>query len=247
MAVRRLRRYLIPATAAVLLGPLIAVGVAWSLAAWLPLRGKVLFGVVRCPGPKLDSVETAGKAEIRTSRGIGYEFGFVKIPDPKLHVWDLYTRNATTAEIEASIPPEFMKVLAPWKTGQHWPYNRRNRAFMAFGWPMPALWTEYTSHKVPGSLNAYSGGVALPGRTLRLSDGLSLPAALPLHPIAIGLAVDTAVYAAGVAVVSIAVRRVQAIVRTGVGQCIVCRYDLRGLAPGASCPECGAAPTTAAE
>ncbi|MEK6701437.1 MAG: hypothetical protein AABZ53_04180 [Planctomycetota bacterium] len=62
---------------------------------------------------------------------------------------------------------------------------------------------------------------------------------LLLDPIWKGLALNTAIYSAGLWVLLTCVRLLRDRFRIAAGCCVVCRYSLEGLQDGAACPECG--------
>jgi hypothetical protein len=64
---------------------------------------------------------------------------------------------------------------------------------------------------------------------------------LPILPYWPGLAADTAVYAAAWWFILFIPRRIRCTLRRRRGLCPTCRYDLRGLPPGAPGPVCGTA------
>lgn len=95
----------------------------------------------------------------------------------------------------------------------------------ACGWPCPSLWHAHTP-----DLAAPSGGapVRVPG--------------LPLQPIWLGLAADTAIYSLAALLIVASARIPRAIARVlrrRSRRCPQCGYDLSG-ADHAHCPECGA-------
>ena len=66
--------------------------------------------------------------------------------------------------------------------------------------------------------------------------------ALPLRPIGPGLAANIATFTAAWAILWLAFSQARTLTRRIRGRCPACNYDLRGLAPGTPCPECGRAP-----
>ena len=99
------------------------------------------------------------------------------------------------------------------------------------GWPMTAVSMDWGEAQPKQG----RGGMVLSGSVyMRLR-------ALFWRPIPLNLAADTLFYAVGIAglvgVVKLGVR----VCRRRRGACRYCAYDLRGLAAGTACPECGKA------
>jgi hypothetical protein len=65
---------------------------------------------------------------------------------------------------------------------------------------------------------------------------------LPLRPLALGLLVDTMLYAATALLLAQTGGMIARAMRKKAGCCLSCGYDRTGLAPGSRCPECGAIP-----
>jgi len=120
-----------------------------------------------------------------------------------------------------------------------------NSADFAFGWPAKSLWCE-SPMTVAGcfmmnnrpvehviTINRSWLGLAPRGPIPGLPDGV------PTGVLARGMLINTVTYAAawfGLLFVPVRIRRRMA---AKAGLCRACRYDLRGLTPGAPCPECG--------
>lgn len=77
------------------------------------------------------------------------------------------------------------------------------------------------------------GGWELPGR-----GNSHAPRLIPLTPVWPGFLINTFLYAAIVAVLFIAPKRIRRAVRRRRGRCVACGYDRRGN-PSGACPECG--------
>ncbi len=129
--------------------------------------------------------------------------------------------------------------------------NRWNDPFgseCAFGWPMRAFWCEFKTDAHPffcwDEATECRGGLVLKSGYGRLSYPTYLPdtRVIPLRPIWTGLAVNSAIFAAGwwlIVLVFIHIRRrTSAHARIMKGLCPKCAYDLRGDFPS-GCPECG--------
>lgn len=115
---------------------------------------------------------------------------------------------------------------------------------IAAGWPMPALWGWETRTFRINTTTGETTNVPIDGRGLfappsavrRLTrQGVRLPY-LPVWP---GFAVDSAIAAALWWMLLTAPGAIKRWRRRRRGLCIACGYDLRGLAEGAACPECG--------
>ena len=65
---------------------------------------------------------------------------------------------------------------------------------------------------------------------------------VPIGPIWLGLAADTAIFASAWWLILFAPRRLRRTLRRRRGHCMTCGYDRAGLAPDALCPECGRTP-----
>ncbi len=139
------------------------------------------------------------------------------------------------------------RVLLPWLDGgRPWPIGNTVEKILvkAAGWPWRALWCGIHSENTPNfASHTYvaEGGLSLgapgPGWADWPADYKTI---IPLRPIWENLLADSAVFAAAWSVVVFGPRRVRVWWRRRNGRCGGCGYDLRGLARGAVCPECGA-------
>jgi hypothetical protein len=110
----------------------------------------------------------------------------------------------------------------------------------AFGWPLPALW--YRVNGAIGGNTATATGIegairVTPPSTLQIR-GYGFRA-LPLYPAWRGLPANTLLFATILWLAFAGLPSARRALRTRRERCPKCAYDLRGLAPGSRCPECG--------
>ncbi|MCI0365066.1 MAG: hypothetical protein L0219_14405 [Phycisphaerales bacterium] len=106
---------------------------------------------------------------------------------------------------------------------------------LAAGWPLPALgWTRANTHEPGKTSQRLFGGFSLPGWLAKACRSETVP----IRPIWRGLVVDAVVYGLAWFVLLFGFGNVRRLLRSRVGHCPKCGYDLRGdLKRG--CPECG--------
>jgi hypothetical protein len=111
-----------------------------------------------------------------------------------------------------------------------------------FGWPLPCLWyqiyTTFNPITMSTTSNELRGGYILSGAPASRWDGYRV---LPLRPIWVGLALNTALYAAVWAFALFVPGHLRTAVRIRRGRCARCGYTRSGIPEGQPCPECGAA------
>lgn len=105
------------------------------------------------------------------------------------------------------------------------------------GWPMRSASYLGIMPKVPGGPYTFREGIVIVNSEF---TDYTTPRAIPLDLIWPGTMVNTALYAAVLLVPMYLVLGVRRRLRRRRGQCVECKYDLRG-AEHAVCPECGAA------
>jgi hypothetical protein len=136
-------------------------------------------------------------------------------------------------------PPES---LPPWSNLWRpalWPrdvnmgsYVQTNESMeLAAGWPFLAFSMDWDTSRP----HEFRGG------TVHSSVATGRLRFLPWRPIPLGFALDALIYAACIAALAAGVRLFVRARRQRRGACAACGYDLRGLAAGAACPECGRA------
>ena len=136
------------------------------------------------------------------------------------------------------------------RLADQYPFDDQRGEFVdeedAFGWPMLAMWCSYYTDT--WAMNEDGTRTWKPTRNESLfqpSASLQrlLPAGLgdrplPLRPIAIGFAGDTAFYSFAWWFVGIGAKKARRWRRRAKGECEHCTYDLRGTS-SERCPECG--------
>ena len=113
------------------------------------------------------------------------------------------------------------------------------RCLDARGWPMHAFWcAPFTSLESAGSsaITGVRGGI----ETSISERNFPRNRTLPYRPIALGLAVDTAAYAALLWLIASGTHAFRRYIRVARGRCARCGYDARHH-QAQRCPECGLA------
>jgi hypothetical protein len=160
---------------------------------------------------------------------------------------------------ERLVPRPLRRAALPWLFGDSpWPDATGSgappdgsRQVEASGWPLLAFWMEFaatnrravtpntpTEDVRGGLVVAAAGTQARPHKV-----GRGFPAAMPCRPIWSGLLLNTTLYASLWWLVAFAPGHARRALRRRRGLCPRCAYDLKGLAPGSPCPECGPART----
>jgi len=157
--------------------------------------------------------------------------------------------NESPGAVDALVPKWMRPLAVPWDWNGKWPDGGphvANRTIRVLGWPRPCMWCSIESGQSPPGTNVYTIHSGL-----RIPDGFPFisrrpndpPAVLPwrvrLSPFAFNAAIFASGYLVLFAVLTPLVRW-RGARRLRAGVCPRCRYDVRGLPPESSCPECGA-------
>jgi hypothetical protein len=224
------------AVGGVVISTLLAEFIAWS--------GRVQFD----PAAQQRFVAVGGLyVRAYDMRGAGWCYLTWDVLDRNMASMAQYCYDMHVEDFEGMPIPEYLHCDAPdslpawsrlWRP-ECWPKDidmgdsiqHHSAMELGVGWPLRAFSIDWDiadpSHP--------HGGIMLPTApwtTLRC---------LMWRPLAGGLALDSLIYAAALAGLVAAARLAVRARRRGRGLCTVCRYDLRGLASGSVCPECGAA------
>jgi hypothetical protein len=203
--------------------------VPWSLraqptwVAWIEQRGGAYWVVsLSSRGASAVGYPSESRAQKLLARMISA--GGTKAPDgapPPLPAWALVRQDVITKSM-----------MMGGTASEGWALVNDGRE----GWPFAALGGGRAEHMGPG----YTTVRVRNDHVLKLGEH-----EVPTRPLWPGLLANTAIFGVVAWTVHAAatpiVRRVRARLRPGPGMCARCRYDRRGLAAGAACPECGAA------
>jgi hypothetical protein len=224
-------RWVARTTAALFIGALANVLVAWSCALWSPVHQTVFEWRAPTEWPVyVPNHEAKNVPAYRFAQGPACEFrgtGLVKGYGTVIAV------EPKKEDLAAGRPAEDV-------------YDECSRdvCYSAAGWPLWAF---------EGVVYARGDGdVGEPGRgALTAPDWLHATnrsfqpcfglgyCHLPTAVRPVGAAVNTAVFTAGALIALLAPRKIRGMWRIRAGRCIKCNYDRKGLSPGACCPECG--------
>lgn len=249
---RRWRRLAIRGAAAVVLGVVTTVGVAWGLA-FGDMSGDVRMSVTQVcegePAGRGRGVDVrAGKVVVDRWRragvceAIGTAYGPGTLPFIGIPLVSAFAPDSSSAPTDL-MPASMARDAAPWVMGlEPMPRGRDTdrRVVLASGWPLLAL--RSVTEQRPSDGDRLRWGVVAPWRATRVTGGAfgrASSVVLPLRPLWGGFVVNT-IGAAGVwGVVLFAPGVMRRWGRRRRGACEGCGYDLRGAAVGGVCPECG--------
>lgn len=228
---------------ALLVGLLANVAVAWGLAGFraygLGARQDVFAKRLRDPSAG------EGQGEL-----MAVFFGAFGLQIVETVAREAYYQDPRSLAPESIVPAWARLATLPWIfDGKAWPVEQERRAARGSGWPMIALYHEYKwKPQQIGPPVAPFGEYLTPGGIrIRASMGnpgawpVDYPPTLPYRPVWLGLAANTAFYAAIWLVLCFAVSSVRRLLRKRAGLCPGCAYSRVGLADDAVCPECGSA------
>lgn len=125
-----------------------------------------------------------------------------------------------------------------------WPSTRTTVAHLTrSGWPMRSLQhVQMFDLRNPGRIITVISPRSFAGWRSGIDLGLTRFGLFPVWP---GFVVNSLLFAASIALVGWTLVTLRAALRMQRGQCTWCKYDRRGLAAGAPCPECGGLPAVA--
>jgi hypothetical protein len=180
-------------------------------------------------------------------RGAGWRYLYWTVTTPGHAAVEQYMYDKHISYVDLRLAPSYLHADPPetlprwahlWDPAD-WPpdqdFFRRPREYteieVGAGWPLPAFGMDWGNARP----NEYRGGMELatkPGSGLRFRLW---------RPIPLGLLLDSLFWGAPLVALVGAARLWTQVRRRRRGACTACGYDLRGLADGALCPECGAA------
>jgi hypothetical protein len=171
---------------------------------------------------------------------------------------EIVNRTGTTAELEsysgwgASRRKTLVEVADKPFDSRHPPRNPATESIeRRYGWPVRSFWLlsqREWRNDVIRSTTCEGYFVFDPGSKGRAGDfgargvqpsGPEFAFWLPIYILPLGFTLNTLFYAATWFVPLFGIRIARRTLRARRGLCTRCAYDLKGLAPSASCPECG--------
>jgi hypothetical protein len=246
----RMHRAFMVWVAALLLGVLTTVGIAWAFA-WTELRLAAPY-LSGSDSPRLVTPIPAGAG------GPKYEGGVVSVERAEFPGTELWTVTVFQRDwLPASFvsrgdlrPPSWVRGYAKFwdDAGRATTERVGSNMMIARGWPVPTMWSEAPVSQPEGLLAG--GALYLPGRLANLGprrdlsilpSAASFPAPFPLRPIWLPFLVSSAVTGVAWRGLLHAPGMARRAWRRRRGLCTRCAYARTGLDATAPCPECGLA------
>lgn len=212
------------------LGVLTTVGVAWTAAAFAPPPRRVTMTQIATSGRRPAHLSVYEARRFGGCRRAWFAEPSMGCGNPYMYFRAAFPPGPTPAAQPLTGWGDYAAFEASFRL--HGGFGRGQED--AVGWPRPALWCSLDTRQ--GTLKPRGGRQLGPDQN---HHGLLAYRVLPYRPLWGGLAVNSAVFAAGWAVLLVVPLRVRARRRRRGGCCPACRYDLAGLPPDAACPECG--------
>jgi hypothetical protein len=209
----------------VAIGALLSLSVAWTCALWAPLRGSRALTDAEAGAVlhKLTGVLEHSSAP-QGVRNWGFGWAFVFAVDATIPLPDVTT--ASNRRKRRAHPTQ----IVPLPTSP----DDRFVHIVTAGWPLSCLTGERQTIGVATQWH----GLAEPPRAVR-ELSVKPRRVLPLRPLWLGFAANTALYAAALWLAVPGPLLLRRTVRRRRGQCAACGYNLRHV-EHRTCPECGA-------
>lgn len=219
-----MKRWIVRILCSLIIGAVTTVAIAWGLTFW------VVIGDGNSPNAAITTPAGEFVPYLHWSRT-----GIERIK------WHLYLARGEEDLFPITRAPRWSEVAScrSYNDGRY-PFEVNVRLEVGSGWPMLSMRTCYAVDPTNGTSLFEPRGMAIP-----VSDHLTVPQwhlarerALPLMPIWIGFALDTAAFGVIWLLPIVGLASLRARRRIRRGRCEKCGYDLRQ-DPAGGCPECG--------
>ncbi len=235
--VHRIRRAIFAIMLWLAFGAIVTVAIAWSIAAWVPLRPTVSLGGTlgsTSNGATFGSAHR-GFGWLRRSWNVEF-FGSDRFPP-----FMICTEKGPQRQMV--LRDELIDGFANWgrfaspEIAQA--STRSDGCEHATGWPFVALWYEFAvepASRTTARARVVRGGYSL-GAAPSGPIGVDRWHALPYRPIWYGLLLDSLIWGLCIWLIAVGARTLRRLLRLRRNHCPRCNYDLS--ASPTTCPECG--------